>query len=157
MSDLYKYPDPDKIEINETDLKLRFAKYRDVVRNNRSALDLFIIIPAWLPVIFSNFNNLLGLSGTGIKYAYAAFLSIATVWWVVLVVRGFKNKGGLDPEEQVEMIKNDCISGNIKGEAVGNNGNFDLYMPESKINPKELLVERVRMTDRGSRDKWRKA
>ncbi len=25
-----------------------------------------------------------------------------------------------------------------------------------KMNPKELLVERVRMTDRGSRDKWRK-
>lgn len=30
------------------------------------------------------------------------------------------------------------------------------YCEGREMNPKEFLVERVRMTDRGSRDKWRK-
>lgn len=123
---LFKYLDPDDIQINEADLKLKFREFREAVKSCISLLDLFIIIPAWLPIFFSEFKDFYGIPGAAVVGAYAVAISIATLAWLFrirfsvirLYKKAVKKDGkwlGLhedDPYKKVAEIKSECGRGN---------------------------------------------
>lgn len=120
MTKLHKYPDPDEIQINEAALRLKFYEFKNALRNSPCLLDIFVIVPAWVPVFFSTFNDFHGLSGTGIKYAYTTAIGLATAAWLAqnrYIVHFYKkwilrqNIGAtheIDPDKKVDGIKQEC-------------------------------------------------
>lgn len=121
---IYKYPNPKKIQINESDLKLKLKEYYERVKTTESGkfLDLFIIIPAWIPVFTSNFNNFLGISGPIILGIYVAVVFMGTFMWIFnarnILYRIYKEKikkdedwlkkNEIDPYRMVANIKSEC-------------------------------------------------
>lgn len=121
---IYKYPNPEKIQINESDLKLKLKEYYERVRKfgNGKILDLFIIIPAWIPVFTSNFNDIYGVSGSKIIGAYIAIMFTGTIVWIFssrsIFYRIYKEKikkdedwlkkNEIDPYKIVVNIKSEC-------------------------------------------------
>ena len=79
MEKIYKYPDPQKIQINEADFKLKLREYFDTMVNRFSFFDLFFIIPAWFPVFTSDFRSIIGTSGDKILGFYIAIIFIGNL------------------------------------------------------------------------------
>ena len=121
---IYKYPNPEKIQINESDLKLKLKEYYERVRKSGKGriLDLFIIIPAWIPVFTSDFNDIFSISGSKIIGAYIAIMFTGTIAWIFsswsILYRVYKekikkdedwlNKNEIDPYKIVANIKSEC-------------------------------------------------
>ncbi len=118
---IYKYPSPHKIQISESDLKLKFREYRDAIRENISFFDLLIIGPAWIPVFTSHFEDMPNWPGSGSTLLgfYIAIISLGSVTWILRIhkvfIRPFKTKdvewtrrNETDPEKKVVGIKSDC-------------------------------------------------
>lgn len=119
---IFKYPDPDKIQINESDLKLKFKEYQEATTKRVSFFDLFVIIPAWFPIFNSEFKTIFGISGTQIFGAYTAIVILGTAFWFFMVrnsfIRIWKNKikkdeswlklNQADPYKKVSDIKNEA-------------------------------------------------
>lgn len=115
----YKYPDPDQLQINEADLKLKFAEYYEAVKSRFSLLDIFVIVPAWLPVFLSDFNEFYGIPGHVLVGSYSALIGLASLWWILRIrfsigrfISGYVKWFGsgwekyeTDPAERVNDIK----------------------------------------------------
>ena len=79
---IYKYPEPEKIQINESDLKLKLKEYYDTVTKKVSFIDLFIMIPAWIPIFTSEFKEVFGFPGSTILGFYTAIVILGTLWFI---------------------------------------------------------------------------
>ena len=123
MAKFYKYPDPDEMQINELALRTKFREYRDALKKDPSLLDLFLIVPAWVPVFFSRFNDFHGIPGSDLKASYATLVGIATLRWlgnnrqIILLFRKYRTWRGADvsssdlevnPDKKVDAIKKEC-------------------------------------------------
>lgn len=128
-TEIHKYPDPNKIEINEADFELELRNYRRSLKNKISWSDLLLLIPAWAILFTSNFRDFWIFSGEQIKGAYFILIAIGTliIGGKVLrsIVKSFMDKSFKDvkgfkesvkvlfrdecsPEEVIKDIKNKC-------------------------------------------------
>lgn len=119
----HKYPDPEKIEINESDLRHQFQEFAGAIKGKISLSDLLIVGPAWIPVFTSEFQSIGTLSGQTIWGGYVAFLLMGTGAWL-LQGRGAllnllfytlriqnperKRKYESDSERKVRSIRSSC-------------------------------------------------
>lgn len=80
---IHKYPDPDRVEINESDLRLKLREYADAVRLQIAPSDFLLITSAWIPVLLrSEFTDFAGFAGPEIKGAYIMAVALGTVGWL---------------------------------------------------------------------------
>jgi hypothetical protein len=122
MKKLYKYPEPDEIQINESALRLKFRQFGETVKNSVSLLDLFLIVPAWVPVFFSTFNGFRGIPGAALKAGYTTLILLATIGWLGrnrFMVRVYKKfivrdkswvEPEIEPDKMVDVIKQECLN-----------------------------------------------
>lgn len=85
MNVFYRYPDPNKIEIDEADFMLKLRNFRRALRNRPSWSDFLLLAPAWAILLTSDFQNIGLFSGQHLKGAYFALISIGTF----VVIGGF--------------------------------------------------------------------
>lgn len=80
---IYKYPDPNKVEINISDLRIKLQEFKGAVRRKLSLPDIFIIGAAWIPIFTSDFNKSIGaFSGGQILGFYVAIIGFSTIFWL---------------------------------------------------------------------------
>ena len=119
MTKLYRYPDPDEIQINESALREKFREFGEAMKNNASLQDLFIIVPAWVPIFFSTFNGFRGIPGAALKAGYATFIALGTIVWIArLVASAYKKvfidkkpwmESAIDPRKMIDSIRRECM------------------------------------------------
>jgi len=109
-SKIYKYPDPDKIQINKANFELKLRDYKIKVKSKFIWKDLLFLVPAWAILLTSNFNSVWFLSGEAVKGVYLAFMVFGTLDL-------FKNKipilnealnGNNDVVEAISNITEEC-------------------------------------------------
>ena len=95
---IHKYPDPDKVEINEADFQLILRDYESFMKDKISWSDLLVLMPAWAILLTSNFNGFLVFSGEELKGMYLALMLLATIYIlkgkIPFLKRIFDNKDG---------------------------------------------------------------
>ena len=124
---IYKYPNPKKICISDSDLKLRLKEFKEAVRKEISFPYLLIVVPVFIAMFTLDFRDLWGFSGPAVRGAYTSLILIGTLSWLFQARNGFniiylekikKNKDSSDenwlkmnendPSKKVERIKSEC-------------------------------------------------
>jgi hypothetical protein len=109
-SKIYKYPNPDKIQINKANFELKLRDYKASVKNKFAWKDLLFLLPAWAILLTSNFNNVWLLSGEEVKGIYFAFMVFGTLDLFKHKIPIIKNiiNGNNDVTEAIEDITKEC-------------------------------------------------
>lgn len=83
----HEYPNPERIGINEADLKLHFQDFGEANQNKISWKDILILVPAWAVLLTADFRDTWLIKGSELRGFYAALLILGTlsylkiIWW----------------------------------------------------------------------------
>lgn len=138
---VHEYPEPDKIQINESDLRLKLQEFSDAIKGRLSPFDFLVLVSAWAPVFISKFDGFADLSGDIIKGFYVAIIGLGTIYWIfqgkntvliwILKIpirlhfawleewrKAWVLKNETDSEKKVKDIKDRCLCSKSKKEEV---------------------------------------
>lgn len=107
---IYRYPDPDKVQINKANFELKLRDYKTNIKSKFARKDLLLLVPAWAILFTSNFNSIWFLSGEEIKGIYLAFMIFGTLDSFknkIPVIKNFFN-GNSDVIEVMDNITKEC-------------------------------------------------
>jgi len=87
----FRYPNPDRIEINQASLELKIKEYKNSINKKLGLSDILLIISSWAILLNKGtFDDFWLLGGDELKGFYMALIFCITVYMIFTKTRIYK-------------------------------------------------------------------
>ncbi len=120
---LYVYPDPDRVEINEADLKLKLVEQNKHIRGEVKMTDFLLLVSIWAILFTAELKDFWMIPGKEFRGVLFILVLISTAGFIcklfksVKFVRNFLSWVGkkifddnYDPDHFITNIKKICVN-----------------------------------------------